>query len=880
MILMAITALLMCSCIFEDMSDCPNYVEGAGEPIDVEFCVSSSDSSQTKSSVSFAENAVKNLAVCIYHNGMLVKEEYYTSPSTFSISLVKGLKYNIYAIANHGRLSGVGTEEDMIALRLACEKITKIQTGFPMSWKRLDYLAGKDSDKVTISLERLVSKINLTVDTSELEDFTINSVRLYQCALTVYPFHQNGDGGSRAESVNYVDEGDYASTSDLDKLNAGESITFYAMENCQGVLLEGNKSADVKVPEEIPSSANLCTYLELTASHSGEIEGVALSSDHVTYRFYIGNDNCTDFNIRRNTNVNIHLKVTKDRIFDKGWKVDYGVDVPEITTDLTLSSTSLTVYKGARMKLNAIKRTLKDGQAVNGTDVSTECTWTSSDDSIATVEKNGVVLGEKIGSAVITCKYEDFTLKANVTVKNASTYKVEITPATVTLATGESKTLEATYNVSDGSYAYWENIAKTATWTSSNTSVATVSEGKITAVGKGTATITATFKGTKGSMTVTVSGNTTYDYTLTPTTMTLVAGRSSKMTIVKRTFTDGTQTNGQDVSSTFTWTSSNTSIASVNASGVITGVAPGTATITAKGDGYTLKGTVTVTDNLTYELAISPNALTINKGTNGTLTAIYKTFRNGTLESSVNVTSSASWSSSNTSIAGVSQGHVAGVATGNANITATYNGLSATVVVIVKGSSALTLGWTSQTVQRGKVISNAAIYNPNDGTAAKVVTSTATWTTSNPAVATVNGGTISAQGNGTAVITATYNGLSASCAITVTGDLSNPPNAYVSTMSTSVVNIGGNQYKLMLSLRFSDGTVIDDVPYRWGVNYAQSPDIPTSTTGDGPLIYAGGGTTYTLAVALTTTGYYKDSSGNNRTWTTGTSISHNVSWTP
>ena len=84
----------------------------------------------------------------------------------------------------------------------------------------------------------------------------------------MYPFFENGSGGSRASSPSDVGDGDWASSSDLTKLNAGGKATFYALENCQGVLLPGNKSAESKIPSEIPSSADLCTYLEMTASYS------------------------------------------------------------------------------------------------------------------------------------------------------------------------------------------------------------------------------------------------------------------------------------------------------------------------------------------------------------------------------------------------------------------------------------------------------------------------------------------------------------------------------------------------------------------------------------------------------------------------------------
>ncbi|MBO5001344.1 MAG: Ig-like domain-containing protein, partial [Prevotella sp.] len=368
---------------------------------------------------------------------------------------------------------------------------------------------------------------------------------------------------------------------------------------------------------------------------------------------------------------------------------------------------------------------------------------------------------------------------------------------------------------------------------------------------------------------------------LSPTSASVVNGRTTKMTAIRRTFTNGTQTYGEDYSSNFTWTSSNTSVATVGSNGVITGVGAGTATITAKYGGTTLTGTVTVTPNYTYELVLNKTSIDMGKGRTETLVATYKTYADGVLESSKDVTSSATWSSSSSSVAGVSGGTITGNGVGSATITATYNGKSATCSVKVTGSPALSLGWTSADLEKGDVRTNAAIYNPNNGTASTNVTSSAVWTTSNSGVATVGGGQITAQGKGTCTITATYNGVSASCTVNVTDNDTPSTNTYVSNMSVQSVNVSGtSNYKLTLSLRFSDGTVVEDAPYTWSVTYAQNTSIATGTSGDAPIVYTGGGSTYVMAVTLTTKEYYYDANGNRRQHTTGTSFSHNVSWTP
>ena len=361
-------ALLMYSCIYEDLSDCPNYIQGNGRPVDVEFSVSCTDSTKTRSSISASETAVTNLNLLVYYDGKLEASSYIESPTSFSMSLVKGRTYNMYALANMGKVTAPATEEQMLGYQYSISKITDIKEGFPMCWTIEDKTISGASPSISIILERMVSRINFNIDSSELEDFTVTAVRLRQGALKMYPFLENGNGGSRASSPSDVGDGDWASSSDLTKLNAGGKATFYALENCQGVLLPGNKSAESKIPSEIPSSADLCTYLEMTASYSGEYEGVPVSSDNVVYRFYIGNDNCSDFNVIRNNDVDISLTVTRERIFDESWRVSYGENLPNIAYGLTNSESSVSLNVGGATTLSATYYRTVDGASDSETD--------------------------------------------------------------------------------------------------------------------------------------------------------------------------------------------------------------------------------------------------------------------------------------------------------------------------------------------------------------------------------------------------------------------------------------------------------------------------------------------------------------------------------
>ena len=129
----------------------------------------------------------------------------------------------------------------------------------------------------------------------------------------------------------------------------------------------------------------------------------------------------------------------------------------------------------------------------------TFCNWSSSDTSIAKVSSQGVVTGEKVGTATITVKTSNGkTATCKVNVKSAPT-SVTLTPSTAKLSVGGTVTLTKTLTPS--------NSATSFKWTSSNTGVATVdSTGKVKAVAKGTATITvATFNGKKATCKITVA---------------------------------------------------------------------------------------------------------------------------------------------------------------------------------------------------------------------------------------------------------------------------------------------------------------------------------------------------------------------------------------
>lgn len=209
--------------------------------------------------------------------------------------------------------------------------------------------------------------------------------------------------------------------------------------------------------------------------------------------------------------------------------------------------------------------------------VNTTITWTSSDNAKATVDANGLVKTVAGGDVTITAAAggQTATFPINIQFPVGS---VDVNPKAQTIRREGAVTLTATLLGTDGQPA----IARTVSWSSSNTAVATVNAttGVVSGVTDGTATITATSEGVSGSTTVTVSGAplvSTVTVNLPSGQAAIVANGSTMQLTQTSKAASGTTVAG----TTATWTSSSNAIATVSATGLVTCVSSGTATITA-----------------------------------------------------------------------------------------------------------------------------------------------------------------------------------------------------------------------------------------------------------------------------------------------------------
>ncbi|HWA94798.1 MAG TPA: Ig-like domain-containing protein [Terracidiphilus sp.] len=286
------------------------------------------------------------------------------------------------------------------------------------------------------------------------------------------------------------------------------------------------------------------------------------------------------------------------------------------TTTITATSgsisgtTSLTVTGTSGPTLTSITVTPSTIQIVTGTtqqftatghysdsstqDLTSSVTWTSSNTPIATISNTGLATGVSAGYTTIAATDGNVTGTATLIVADSVLSSITVTPATPSIVAGNTQQFTATGHYSDGSTS---NITNSCTWNSSNTSIATiVSTGLATGVAAGSTTITATLDSISGTTSLTVTSPTLKSIAITPDSPQAAVGGTVQLTATG-TYADNST---QNITSTVTWSSDNTSIATVNSAGIVTGVAAGTTTVHATSNSIDGTANLTVTPaNLT-----------------------------------------------------------------------------------------------------------------------------------------------------------------------------------------------------------------------------------------------------------------------------------------
>lgn len=426
---------------------------------------------------------------------------------------------------------------------------------------------------------------------------------------------------------------------------------------------------------------------------------------------------------------------------------------PKAPEQISLSDREITLYVGANAQVTATPLPATANQSVK---------WTTSKSSVASVSASGVITAKKAGTATITAKsgYKS-SVKATVKVK-----VVKLPAPTSIMITSQSPTVEKGKKVQLYAAPVPTLSNGAVKWSSSSTSVATVSSsGVVTAKKGGSVRITATSSANSKI-------KATYDLVVTdanmPTGITL--SETGTLTLdVSQTYQLSAKFAPSAASQSAKWATSSSSIASISSSGLITAKKAGTATITVSSSSYSnIKTTLKVTVvNRAAPTSVSLSAPSKDIAVNDVAKLTVTT-------TPADASKVFTFKSSNTAVLGVNvNGEVQARKVGSAVVTATSKKKSS-----VKAT--FTFNVYDPVKPSRLSLSHTALSLGPDDTATLVSTvfpatapSDVTWKSSNTSVATVSAsGVVKGVNVGTATITCT----------TKTGSISS--TATVSVMQT------------------------------------------------------------------------------------------------
>ncbi len=386
--------------------------------------------------------------------------------------------------------------------------------------------------------------------------------------------------------------------------------------------------------------------------------------------------------------------------------------------------------------------------------VGKKITYHSNNEEIAFVDNEGNVTGLREGTCQITLTLEnEYKTTINVTViESVYPTSISLSNSSLTLKPNATSTLTASISPLNA------NVCLSKTWTSSNTSVAIVSNGKVKAIAPGTANICVSLdNGIKAYCQVTV-----LDYTR-PSSITLSKTSINIDPKLAQTITATINPSDTDKDNKLTWSSTNEEVAIVNA-GVITAKAPGTCKVIVQTEnGIFAECDVTVNE-YTYATSVSLTSTSISVDPNRE-TAVGVNLSPSNANAGLEIT----WTSSDTSIAKIENGIIIGVTPGTCTITAKLNnGAKADCTVTVNDyiyAETITITSSSLSITKESTSVVTTTYLPataNVGT--KII-----FTSSDDTIATVDAtGIITGKSVGECIITAKLeNGYTKTCIVNV-----------------------------------------------------------------------------------------------------------------
>ncbi len=444
---------------------------------------------------------------------------------------------------------------------------------------------------------------------------------------------------------------------------------------------------------------------------------------------------------------------------------------PAHLVSVTISPSSSSIAPGTTTQLSAMANYDNNAHL----NVTTLVVWTSTTPAVAVVNSKGLVAAAAPGSTTINATYQGMSESAVVTASVPTA--ITVSPPDPTIASGTAIQFSATGTLANGAT---QDLSAYVTWNSSDTSIASINStglAQAAASTTGSTAITAVFGTVSGTTTLTSS--TVASLSITPAVATIVLGATQQFTAVGVLTTGGTT---QDLSVYAVWSSSSPTVATVGntagSKGLAVSVSPGRTLITASFGGATSDpAALTVNAAVLNSIAVTPSGPSLATGMTQQFIAS-GTYSDGTIR---DITASATWASSNSQVAIVSnatgsKGMATALSQGTTLVTARFGGITSQAITLTVTAPVLTsLSVTPSNpsiVITGGGVQFTAMGVLSDGTT-EDLTSTVTWTSSNTAVATISmfqgsQGFATFLSTGTTTIIATSGSVSGDTVLTVT----------------------------------------------------------------------------------------------------------------
>lgn len=507
---------------------------------------------------------------------------------------------------------------------------------------------------------------------------------------------------------------------------------------------------------------------------------------------------------------------------------------------LVITPASTVIPKGTATQYRAFLTT-SSGDVI---DVTTKVSWQVTDSSIATIDADAWLSALKMGSTSITASLihnaKTLTAIAALTVNNAQLSTLAISPVDGIFPVGKIGAYRAHAYFSDGSVI---DVTRASTWNIADPSIGTIIHtgifaGDSVALSPGKTTVNASFNSITADTGLEVTSAKILNISISPHDFSTPLGTRIAYQAYAR-YSDGSK---QDITQIAAWSSSEPSVAAIQFSGALSGVANtlaiGNTDITVSFEGMSKTTTLTVNQAVVESLQITPQNPSVPVGVEGQFTAI--AFYSD--KTTVDVTQSANWQVDDYSIAAVipngdSAGYAKALGEGTNQLSVKFSGQTASTSISVSAAKLDSISLTPSVAEApaGTTLQYQLFGLFSDGTNHDLTTF-ANYQTSDNALASIDshGLATAHQYNAKPVtMTASYNGLQATATLKVTADLLDHIEVTPTAQSIAI----GHKGSLQARAFYSDKTSSDiTLLASWSVNDGDIASVDNTQAESGSVL--------------------------------------------